>query len=189
MFTDASAQTVKSIQDNFHKNVITTQCHEEKNFLQEPFVSTKLKQISIQNDPDNDDIARRMNPRSEKDIKLLYSELKLWRTHQFEQIEQMHGISVEERIKLRSNALLKETFLLRKIEELGKVIRSETDQMELESKLDKCTNPSQWSLSNGEVIEVVSACKERSSELAILYQKYSNNKTAHTGKLYIFCKV
>lgn len=183
MFNHASTQTVKSVQNDFSVQQILQPNDQECNGRIE-ISSEESKKDSTRKNQVNDPISRRMDPKSEKDIKLLFFELKIWRKQKFEQIEQMRDVTVEERVQLRSDVLLKEIFLLRKIEDMRKGIRIARNQIELESKLDKIVNPRYCTLSNGEKIEVISSSRERSSDLVRMHQNYVSFD--QTGELFIF---
>ncbi len=187
MLSNIATQTTKSIQDNCTTNEKDQPLHlrETGNIevTSTNSYTTNTTLIDEEEQSNVDPITRRMDPKCENDIKLLYSELNLWRTQQFEEIEQMRDITVEDRIHLRSKVLSKETFLLRKISTMGKGIRLTNEKSLLESKLDKIANPIRWTLSNGEKIEVIKASREHSCELVRMYQKYSC-ESDQNGKLY-----
>ena len=182
MFCNASTQTTKSIRDNRCNN-LNTKCHpvQRTGIIQSTFTQYASNNLINKEEMKDDPIIRRMNPSCENDIKLLYSELKIWRRQQFEDIEQKRDISLEETIQLRSNVLAKETFLLRKINRLSKNVKFREKQNVLESKLDKIANPCYWILSNGDEIEVVTSSRSHFSEIVQMYQKYSRG-IEQTGK-------
>ena len=164
MFNNVSTQTIKSIQNDCSIKELT-KFSSDKNH----------RQRTVIKDLNNDPIGRRMEPKTQEDIKLLRSELKMWQRHQFEEIEQMRDISVEERIQLRSEVLSKETFLLRKIESMRNGIKFTNEQSDLEEKLNELSKPQRWILSNGEEVEVLTSSRKHCCDLVRMYQDYSND--------------
>lgn len=164
MLNNISTQTIKSIQNDYNNKE-----------LADFFNDKNPRERAIIEDSKNDPIARRMDPKTQQDIKLLSSELKMWQKNQFEEIEQMRDISVEERIKLRSDVLSKETFLLRKIESMRQGIRFTNEQSDLDEKLNELSKPHRWILSNGEEIEVMTSSRKHCCDLVRMYQEYSND--------------
>lgn len=125
---------------------------------------------------DPDPIQRRLNPKCKEDVKLLFSELNIWRKQNLDEIEQKRDISVEKRIELRGKILAKETFLLRKINKINNRLTVTDQKMKIDEILNQITIPKYWELSSGERIEVQTKEKEHSTELIKIYQKLDESR-------------
>ena len=123
---------------------------------------------------EKDPIQRRLHPTCKEDIKLLFSELKIWRKQKLDEIEQKRDISSEARIELRSDILSKETFLLRKISEIHHSLNSSEEKKRIDEILSQVTNPMEWEISTGEKILVQTQDMKDSSDLIQIYRLLNN---------------
>lgn len=143
---------------------------------------------SIDSDDDDDSqsnqydpVERRLNPKCKEDLQLLFTELDLWRNQKLDEIEQKREISVEERIKLRSLVLSKETFLLRKLSKINHSLTAKEQKKKIDDILLEVIRPKKWEISNGETIEVHNTQDIMTSQLIQLYQRLDTSLD-QTGK-------
>ena len=181
-FCTASTQTATSIRnksDTDYKSKINSNDTSKNVNIQN---GEEGMVVSMEPNLDPDPIQRRLNPKCKEDIKLLFSELNLWRKQKLDEIEQKRDISVEKRIELRGRILTKETFLLRKINDINNRLTVTEQKKKIDKILEQIKIPKYWELSSGEKIEVQTKKMEHSAELIQIYQKLDYSGEDLTGE-------
>ena len=114
-------------------------------------------------------IHRRMHPKSAEDFKLLYAELNAWRQHEAARIHTL-DLSDDERDKQLSMLLSKEVKLLQTIDRLKIRAARERKEEAIHRRLEMMQSPKEWTTSAGHHVEVVTPYTVRAQELTSLYQ-------------------
>ena len=114
-------------------------------------------------------IHRRMHPKSAADFGLLYGELNAWRQHEAARIHTLE-LSDDERDKQLSLLLSKEVKLLQTIDRLKIRAARERKDEAVHRRLEMMQSPKEWSTSQGHHVEVLTPFTQRAQELTSLYQ-------------------
>lgn len=180
VFSSASTQTNTSFptkqpsqEKNIYEGLGTIKNDQDENRMVEG-AAKKAKLKTIQ----DNSIQRRLHPECKEDVRLLYSELNLWRKKQLDEIEQMRDIDSENRIKMRGDVLSKETILLRKINSINQGLTASQKKAKIDNVLSQMVTPRRWKLSSGEEIEVQTADMGHSSKLVQIFQRLDHSKAA-----------
>jgi hypothetical protein len=180
VFSSASTQTNTSFptkqpsqEKNIYKSLGTIKNDQDENRMGKG-AAQKAKLKTIQ----DNSIQRRLHPKCKEDVRLLYSELNLWRKKQFDEIEQKRDIDAENRIKMRSDVLSKETILLRKINSINQGLTASQKKAKIDNVLSQMVTPRRWKLSSGEEIEVQTADMGHLSKLVQIFQRLDHSKAA-----------
>jgi len=110
-------------------------------------------------------IERRLHPKFKGDFDLLYYELELWRRNE---IEKLRPVS---RGTQAIDVLIKETKLLRKIENMQREAGKRGKCRKLDRALSRMSHPKSWTCVDGSCIEVETCLTKRSRQLRILYHQ------------------
>jgi len=129
---------------------------------------------------DEDPIRRRLQPKCKEDVRLLFSELNLWRKKKLDEIEQRRDITSETRIKMRSKVLSQEVILLRKINWINHRLTLTAKKKEVDELLCQMITPQYWKVSSGEEIEIQTTEMDQSSELIEIYQLLDESNVDQT---------
>ena len=114
-------------------------------------------------------IHRRMHPKSKEDFTLLYAELNAWRQHEAARIHTL-DVSDDERETQLSMLLSKEVKLLQTIDRLKIRASKERKEEAIHRRLEMMQSPKEWTTSAGHHVEVVTPYTVRAQELTSLYQ-------------------
>ena len=114
-------------------------------------------------------IHRRMHPKSAADFKLLYAELSAWRQHEAARIHTLE-LPDDEREAQLSRLLSKEVKLLQTIDRLKIRAGRERKEEAVHRRLEMMQSPQEWTTSAGHHVEVVTPYTVRAQELTSLYQ-------------------
>ena len=134
---------------------------------------------------DEDPIRRRLKPKCKEDVRLLFSELNLWRKKELDEIEQRRDITSETRIEMRSKVLSQETVLLRKITSINHRLTISDTKKETDQKLNEMASPKYWKVSSGEKIQIQTEETVQRSEFIQMYQQLDEaNADQTTGTFY-----
>ena len=115
-----------------------------------------------------EDMKRRLNPRTTKDFQMIYKELDSWRIYESKQIKLQNIPESEKFAKLRE-LLHKETKLLQTIDKLKLKASKDNRELQIASKINAMAAPKVWNLSKGNVAIVHTPFTTRAQELSQLY--------------------
>jgi len=111
------------------------------------------------------EIERRIHPRSSADFDMLHQELETWRTRETAAVRADVELNSEERHDQLKSVLSKETQLLQTIDKLRTSAQVENKDAKEQRMLEEMANPKQWAMSGGEVVDVHTPFTTRAQEL------------------------
>ncbi len=179
VYSNASTQTETSIRGNVSREV-----GDRKDVRSETssYHGAGAEKPVLQPIQDEDPIRRRLKPKCKEDVRLLFSELNLWRKKKLDEIEQRRDITSETRIQMRSKVLSQEVILLRKINSINYRLTVSEKKREVDQILNQMTTPQYWKVSSGEEIQIHTVEMDQSSELIQMYQQLDeSNADQSTG--------
>jgi len=119
------------------------------------------------------EIERRMHPRSKHDFEVLYRELEAWRLQETQKINEDPDLSVPERKVALAQVLNKEVKLLQTIDRLKLSAAEENKSDTIEQTLSGLADSKKWGMSDGSLKEVDTPFTLRARELLELYHGLS----------------
>jgi len=130
------------------------------------------------------ELQKRLNPASAKDIKVLQTELLLWRKRE-ERVITITARNKEHRAKMKRTLLAKEQHLLRKIEQLKNVAIDIRSKLHIENVLELMCQSKQWEIEDGSIIYVETPETLKACEMKDMYTKL--NEKVDNGKQRCLC--
>ena len=125
------------------------------------------------------ELQKRLNPTSAKDIKVLQTELLLWRKRE-ERVITITARNEEHRAKMKRTLLAKEQHLLRKIEQLKNVAIDKHNKQHIEHVLELMCQSKQWEIEDGSIIYVETPETLKAHEMKDMYTEL--NEKVDDGK-------
>lgn len=116
-----------------------------------------------------EEVRRRMHPRSSADFEVLYNELEAWRAAETRRINS-EGLPETERLEALAQLLHKETKLLQTIDRLKLTATKENREKRIAKMLSLMAKPKEWEMGDGEVATVHTPFTTRAKELMDLYK-------------------
>jgi len=130
------------------------------------------------------ELQKRLNPASAKDIKVLQTELLLWRKRE-ERVITITARNEEHRAKMKRILLAKEQHLLRKIEQLKNVAIDKHNKKHIEHVLELMCKEKQWEIEDGSIIHVETPDTLKAREMKDMYTQL--NEKVDNGKQRCLC--
>ena len=116
------------------------------------------------------ELQRRLNPTQHKDFQVLKTELLQWRKREERKII-ITARNEEYRSDMKKLLLKKEAHLLRKIDQLRNNAAGKSRTKKIEHVMQLMSEPKQWKISDGEIINVVTPETCRARELKAMYDE------------------
>eukprot|EP01029_Cantina_marsupialis_P019564 TRINITY_DN4545_c0_g3_i1.p1 TRINITY_DN4545_c0_g3~~TRINITY_DN4545_c0_g3_i1.p1 ORF type:complete len:489 (-),score=146.91 TRINITY_DN4545_c0_g3_i1:139-1605(-) len=137
-------------------------------------IANNMKEIRLQKQEEEqkkheEEIQKRMNPRTKADFDVLMNELQDWKTKEKERIEEFCENKPAQRKEMLAQLVYKETKLLQTIDRLKIEARQHNQKEEIQTMLELMAAPKQWEMSRGEICQIHTQYTTRAKELLELY--------------------
>ena len=157
--------------------------NDDDNKLEEDDASSSSSSSTASVDQEME-LQKRLNPTCSRDIKVLQTELLLWRKRE-ERVITITARNKEHRAKMKRTLLAKEQHLLRKIEQLKNVAIDKHNTNHIEHVLELMCQSKQWEIEDGSIIHVETPDTFKAREMKDIYTEL--NEKVNDGKQRCFC--